>query len=120
MRLKVLGAFSAALVLFAVGLAVAQAPAWAVGTWRGTLEAYRNDPWGAERVMIIEPSGRCRWFHASKAESTGLAKSCNIGADTIELQTVAHSTVKLKYSDGKLRGQFITSAGKTHSITLSK
>jgi hypothetical protein len=116
-----LGALAAAATIVTAYPSVAQVPAWAVGTWRGSMEGYRNDPGGPDRVMIVEPSGRCRWDYANKAASAAAAKSCTFGADTVDLLTGGSSTVKLKHVDGKLRGSFTPAAGgKPFSVTLSK
>jgi hypothetical protein len=120
-RKAILGFVAAAAVLATANIAAAQAPAWAVGTWRGTLDSYRGDPGGPQRVMVVEPSGQCKWDYANKAANPASAKSCSFGADSMELLTGGFSTVKLKHSNGKLRGQFTTSAGgKTFTLTLSK
>ncbi len=116
-----LGSIAAAAVLATANIAAAQAPAWAVGTWRGSLDAYRGDPGGPDRVMVIEPSGQCKWDYANKAANPAAAKSCSFGADSVELLTGGYSTVKLKHSSGKLRGQFTPSGGgKTYTLTFSK
>ena len=116
-----LGAIVANSVGITANVAIAQTPAWAVGAWRGSLESYRNDPGGPDRVMVVEPSGQCRWDYARKADNPGLAKSCTFGADSIELLTGGFSKVTFKHGGGKLRGTFTPSAGgKPFSITMSK
>lgn len=105
---------------FASG-ALAQAPGWAVGSWRGSLEGYRNDPGGPDRVLIVDSAGKCRWDYVSKAAQPAPAKSCSFTGDSMELLTGGSSAVKLKLTDGRLKGSFTPSAGgKPFFLTMSK
>lgn len=103
------------------GGAAAQAPGWAVGTWRGTLEQYTiGDRGGPDRVMTISADGKCTWDYARNAAAPAAARSCSVSGNGVELYTGGNSTVKLQHKDGKLQGTFTISAGKQFFLTLTK
>jgi uncharacterized protein (DUF2147 family) len=111
---------AAIFILLMAGAATAQTPAWAVGTWRGTIERYTTDKGGPDRVMVIGKDGKCTWDYAASA-SKATSASCSISGDSISLQTGAYSKVDLRQSGGKLQGTFTTpGAGKAFSLTMTK
>lgn len=115
----VLGGLAA--VLSIAGDAAAQTPAWAVGTWRGTLERYTiGDQGGPDRVMTVSADGKCTWDYARNSAAPAAARTCTVSGNGIELFTGGNSTVKLQQKDGKLQGTFTISTGKQFFLTLSK
>jgi hypothetical protein len=114
------GAAALAIVTSVAGSAMAQNPSWAIGTWRGSIEGARNDPAGPDRILIID-AGSCRWDSPSKSSQAAPAKSCSFTADSVELLTGGSSMVKLKLTDGKLKGTLTYRGGaKPFFVTLSK
>ncbi|MDP1681903.1 MAG: hypothetical protein Q8L39_09020 [Burkholderiales bacterium] len=101
--------------------AMAQAPGWAAGSWKGTLDAYRNDPAGADRALVISADGKCGWDYTVAAAAAGSGKqSCTVAGDSVSILTGAGSTIKLRYNGGKLEGTFQTKAGRSYLITMTK
>ena len=120
MRGKVWWSPIAAIVFLQADAAMAQVPASAVGTWRGTLERYRNDPGGPDRVLVIGQDGKCKWDYAAKAANPSLAKTCSVTANGVTLFTSGNSTVDLKFEGGRLRGTFATSGNNTYHLSMIK
>jgi hypothetical protein len=119
---------SAAMTVAVANEATAQSPAWAVGTWQGSLQNYPNDSAGPERVLAIGASGACVWDTpaklgdaAKRLANPAAAKTCTYTNSSVELTTGPGSAVALQYKDGKLQGTFQTKTGRApYFITMSK
>lgn len=112
---------AAAVALLCAGPVMAQAPAWAVATWKGTLDNYRVDPNGPDRVLVIQANGACGWSYTAAAAASGDgAQSCAVAGDTINILTTGSSTVQLRHKNGKLEGTFQTKRGGSYLITMTR
>lgn len=110
-----------AMILSHAGSGMAQVPAWAVATWKGTLDSYRNDPNGADRVLVVSADGKCGWDYAAAAAAASIGKqSCTVADDSVTLLTSAGSTIKLQHKGGKLEGTFQTKGGRSYLITMTR
>jgi hypothetical protein len=107
-------------ILSGPGGAMAQAPPWAVGTWKGAISNLRNDPSGPERVLVIEANGTCRWDYAAKADAPSKAKSCAVTSDAVNILTSGNATVQLQHKNGKLDGTFQARSGTSFHVSLTK
>mgnify|MGYP001562664811 CR=1 FL=1 len=118
-KTTVITCIAAAVILGSTSGAIAQAPAWAIATWKGTLDAYRTDPAGPNRALIVRADGTCGWG-LTEASATAAIQSCTITGDSVGLLTSAGSTIKLQQKNGKLEGTFQTKGGRSYLITMTK
>ena len=116
-------ALVASLVLFGTTPLLAQSPTWAIGTWKGRLEQFRQgDP---DRILVVVITGGktyCQWGEGFRGTPPP-AKSCSITGDTLKLTTGQGNQVELQHRGDKLVGTFsFASAGgaKPFALTMSK
>ena len=112
---------SAVALLVATPL-MAQAPTWAIGTWKGRLENFRQgDP---DRILVVTIAGgksTCQWGEGFRGTPPP-AKSCSIRGDTLKLTTGQDNLVELQHRGDKLVGtfSFAVGGGKPFSLTMTK
>lgn len=109
----------ATLTIVSATAAVAQTPAWAPGTWKGTLQAYSaTDKAGPDRVLVVSKDGKCTWDTVTAAKPSNAP--CTISASGLSLVTSAQSQVELSLKGDKLSGTFSLAKGRAYSITMTK
>lgn len=116
-------ALAAGLALAGTSTSMAQSTAWAIGTWKGRLENFRQgDP---DRILVVTLSGGkafCQWGEGFRATPPP-AKSCSVSGNTLKLTTGQDNVVQLEYQGGKLVGTFTFTAGgggKPFALTMTK
>ena len=99
--------------------ASAQAPAWAVGTWRGTIQGLTSSKEGPDRILVIGTGGKCNWDIASNSAKPS-AQACTIGPNSISVSAGSGSTVDMQHKNGKLDGTWQPRSGKSYVISMTK
>jgi len=118
-KTMVVTGIAAAVILGSASGAIAQSPAGVVAIWKGTLDAYRFDPNGPHRALVVRADGTCGWGY-TEARAAAAIQSCTVAGDSVGLLTSTGSTVKLQKKSGKLEGIFQTRSGQSYLITMTK
>jgi hypothetical protein len=105
--------------VLAITEASAQAPAWAVGSWRGTIQGQSSSKDGPDRVLVIGADGKCKWdIGANSAKPS--TQSCTVGANSVSISTGPGSTVDMQHKNGKLEGTWQPRSGRSYPISMTK
>jgi len=98
--------------------ALAQTPAWAVGTWKGSIQGLQSKD-GPDRILIIGTDGKCRWDIASSAKPS--PQTCTVGANSVSVSPGPGSMVEMQYKNGRLDGTWQTPrSGRSYVISMTK
>ena len=95
----------------------AQAPAWAVGTWRGTIQGLPSSKEGPDRVLVIDIDGTCKWNISSNSAKP---QACTVGPNSVSISAGSGSTVDMQHKNGKLDGTWQPRSGKSYLISMTK
>jgi hypothetical protein len=115
---SVVGAAVAVGLLAGVPEGLAQAPDWAVGRWKGTVEGQQNSKDGPDRVLIVAADGKCQWGFPRTANPD--PAKCTISAGGVELVTSANSAVSLKRAGDRLDGTISFPGNTRRGVSLTR